>query len=407
MNHRWHQSIREVDPAQWNRLAESAGSTPLLTYEWLLHLEQSGSVAPDTGWHPHHLTLYEKGDLVAAVPMYLRDNSWGEFVFDFAFADVAGQINAPYYPKLVGMSPLTPSTAFAFAVEPGFEDALAPRAMEVIREYCRTNSIPVLQFNYVVPQWRQRLEKLGMVAWEHHGYQWYNENFRSFDDYLARFRKGQRRNIRRERQSVRDQGLATIMVSGETAPEHFFYRMGEYYQRTNEQFGPWAARFLTPRFFTTMPAGVRRHVWFAAAVPETELTRNDTTVPDPVALAMLIRKGDHLLGRYWGARTSMDSVHFELCYYTPMEWAIREGIRTFDPGMGSEHKVRRGFRSIPTVSMHTFFHPAMEAILRSNMGRINKIENERIRMLNEAIPYRKDDGGGGGGGGDTQGDTFP
>jgi uncharacterized protein len=383
-----------VDAIQWNQLAEPAGPTPLLNHEWLLHLENSGSITPENGWIPRHLTAYEDGALVAAVPLYLRAHSWGEFVFDFAFADVAEKIGVPYYPKLVGMSPATPSAAFAFLVQPGREDELTHLLIAEIERYCEAEAVPVLQFNFVLPPWRERLERYGLVPWEHHGYQWYNEDFHTFDDYLGRFRKGQRRNIRRERLSLARQGLRATIVAATEAPDRYLHRMAQYYLETNAQFGPWAARFLTREFFTTMPRDVRRHVWFAAAeeIPASQERDNPREDPpagrDPLALAMLVRKGDHLLGRYWGTRIRADNLHFNLCYYTPMEWAIAEGIGTFDPGMGSEHKVRRGFRSIPTFSMHRFFDPHMDAILRANIGRINAMENQQITILDEAVPFR-------------------
>lgn len=374
-----------IDPAGWNDLAAIAGPTPLLNHEWLLHLETSGSITSEHGWTPQHLTVYDEGRLVAAVPLYLRTHSWGEFIFDFAFAEVAEEIGAPYYPKLVGMSPATPSSAFAFLTEHGREEELAAGIMNEVDRYCEHERIRVLQFNFVLPRWKDRLEQFGLVTWEHHGYQWYNERFQTFDDYLARFRKGQRRNIRRERASLEKQGLQAAVVSGVEAPETFYLRMAQYYQRTNAQFGPWAARFLTRRFFTEMPESARRHIWFAAALPTDETGDTD----DPVALAMLVRKDDHLLGRYWGTRVQAEDLHFNLCYYTPMEWAITEGIRTFDPGMGSEHKVRRGFRSVPTYSLHRFSDPRMDAILRANIGRINTMEKRRIAALDDAVPFKE------------------
>ncbi len=380
MQIQWHHSIADVDPEEWNALAATT-PTPILNHEWLLHLEQSGSICADTGWEPRHLTVRDASGMVAAVPLYRRDQSWGEFVFDFAFADVAEQIQVPYYPKLVGMSPATPSTAFAPLVRPGREEELTAVIMDAVVRRCRDEGISVLQFNYVLPRWRGRLERHGMTAWEHQSFQWSNDDFATFDDYLAQFRKGQRRNIRRERASLEHQGLTTAVVPGDQAPELFYHRMGEYYRRTNRQFGPWGAEFLTSAFFSRMPPEVRRHIWFAAAFTAEE-------PEDPVALALLVRREDHLLGRYWGARETIRDLHFNLCYYLPMEWSIAEGIRLFDPGMGSEHKVRRGFRSVPALSMHRFFDPQMDAILRANMPRINRHEQAQMDMLNQAIPIR-------------------
>ncbi len=387
MEYRWHSSMATIARDRWNDLAEVVGPTPLLHHEWLNHLETSGSITPRNGWVPQHLTVHDGERLVAAVPLYRRDHSLGEFVFDFAFAQVAEEIGATYYPKLVGMSPATPSTAYGFLVEPGREHALLPGIMEEIERYCHREGIGVLQFNFILPRWRKLLEPYRLVAWEHHGYQWYNEDFESFEDYLARFHKGQRRNIRRERASLAKQGLRAVIVPGTEAPDELFHRMARYYLRTNARFGPWAARFLTSRFFSGMPREVRGHVWFAAAIPDASASAQ--TISEPVALAMLLRRGDHLLGRYWGTENYARDLHFNLCYYTPMEWAIAQGIRTFDPGMGSEHKVRRGFRSVPTCSLHRFFDPTMDSILRANIDRINAMEQEQIESLDAAIPFRR------------------
>lgn len=403
MQFRWHTSMGEIDPRQWNQLADHASPTPLLNHEWLLHLEESGSITRETGWHGQHLTAWEGDRLVGALPMYRRDHSWGEFVFDFAFADVARQIGVAYYPKLVGMSPATPSSAYAPLVAhhpsrdpraprdprepPGASREVALALLSEATRWCRQENIPVLQFNFVLQEWEHLFRETGMTAWHHHGYQWINEGYQSFDQYLARFRTGQRRNIRRERASLEAQGLEARMVAATEAPEGYFHRMAQFYEHTNRQFGPWAAQFLTGRFFTEMPSAVRRHVWFAAAVPAH--TERGSATDDPLALAMLVRKGDHLLGRYWGTRIAAPNLHFNLCYYAPMEWAIQEGCRTIDPGMGSEHKVRRGFRSVSTVSMHRFFDPHLEAIFRANIERINRLEEEQIALLDGAVPFRR------------------
>ncbi|MFP4210333.1 MAG: GNAT family N-acetyltransferase [Alkalispirochaeta sp.] len=381
MEIRRHREITSIDPTQWNALAD-ATPTPLLSWEWLAHLESSGSVTPATGWTPSHLTITDAGELLAAVPLYIRDTSWGEFVFDFAFAEVADRLGTGYYPKLVGMSPASPTPAFAFLVRPDREEELIPILFEGIVDLCRREEIPVLQFNFVLPEWVDRFRDLGMGAWKHHGFEWRNEGFRTFDDYLARFRKNQRRNIKRERRSLEEEGIDLAVIDGVDAPEGVYARMAEYYLRTNAQFGPYAARFLSARFFTEMPRAVRRHVRFVAAYGQ------DDPPDDPTALSMLLLRGDRLLGRYWGTREDIRDLHFNACYYAPIEWAISRGIATFDPGMGSPHKVRRGFRSVPNWSVHRFFDPSLQAIFEANIDRINTMEEEQIALLDAAVPYK-------------------
>ena len=369
--------MHDIPTEPWNELAATFDS-PLLNHEWLAHLEASGSMTPAAGWQPIHACLWDDRRLVAAAPLYLRDTSWGEFVFDFAFAELADKIGTPYYPKLVGMSPATPSRAYGFLARDPERDGR--RLFDEIEAFCDRNEIGVLQFNYVAEPWRERFERWGMVAWAHHGYQWYNEDFESFDDYLARFTKNQRRNVRRERRSIADQGLEIRMVAGAEAPDSYFEWMYRFYRNTNDQYGPYAARFLSAAFFCDMPQQVRRHVWFVAALRQAER--------DPVAMAMLVRKEGRVLGRYWGARVYADNLHFNVCYYAPIEWAIAQGVRTFDPGMGSQHKVRRGFRSVANYSVHRFYDRRMDAILRANIDRINSAEGAQIATLDAAVPYK-------------------
>lgn len=374
--------MASIPAREWNRLAATS-PTPLMSHEWLAHLEQSGSIVPEQEWEPRHITVHERDTIVAALPLWRRGGSWGEFVFDYAFANVAEQIGAPYYPKLVGMSPATPSPAYHPLVEAGREAELSAALLTAVEELRADEAIPTVQFNYVLPEWRARFERAGFVAWEHHGYEWRNESFATFDGYLERFRKNQRRNIRRERESMGAQGVRVEIVPGEVASERLWRWMRDFYVATNAQFGPWAARFLTGRFFTEMPSSVRRHALLVVAWDE----GGD---PDPLAMAMLVRGRDRLLGRYWGSRSDRANLHFELCYYAPIEWAIGEGIDLFDPGMGSEHKVRRGFRSVATYSLHRFADRHMDAILRANIDRINAAEEEQIAWLDAAVPYRRD-----------------
>ncbi len=371
----------EFAPDSWDSLVPAIDS-PLVGWEWLNHLETSGSICPETGWHPIHLGAFEGDRLVGAAPAYLHAHSWGEFVFDFAWAEVAQQLGKKYYPKLVGASPATPSTAYSIRLKEGEvsrERWYAAFLEEFIR-FARANEVAVVQFNFIAPQEVEYYRAAGFHIWRHHSFAWHNDGFANFDDYLARFRKGPRRNIRRERRSMDDQGIAVSMVRGDRAPERYWRHMAELYHRTNDQFGPYAARFLTSEFFEEMPPKIRRHLWFSAA------HRNGDN--DPVALALLLRGTDRVYGRYWGAYEEIEHLHFNVCYYTPIEWAITEGIPLFDPGMGSAHKVRRGFGSEPTFSAHYFLDAEMQAILAANIGRINAHEDAQIAELNTAVPYR-------------------
>lgn len=379
----WHQSIDEIEKEAWDRLAEEL-PTPLLEWEWLRSLEESGSVTPRHGWTPSHLTVYREGTLVGGVPLYIRTQSMGEFVFDFALVDVAEQIGVQYYPKLVGMSPATPSTGFRFLMDPEeSREELARNMLEEIFDHARKTGCMAVQFNYVEPDFRDVLKEAGFIEWRHQGFLWENNGFGSFDDYLAAFRKNQRRNIRRERRSMEDQQITVRVIHGEEIPKNYFPKMAEYYHRTNDQFGPWAARFLTSEFFDLLEERFRHRIAMVAAHRSDEPAEED-----PIALAFLLVKDGTMLGRYWGTEEYWDNLHFAVCYYEPIDWAIRNGVGRFDPGMGSAHKIRRGFKAIANYSHHYFLDPRMQGIFQANIDRINSYEEQNIALLNESLPFK-------------------
>ena len=394
--YQWTSSIHDVSAELWNELTSNE-PVPILEHEWLSCLEDSGSVSPQEGWQPRHLLVYLPPDsgadgdsrrLVAAAPLYLRDESMGEFVFDFAWARVASEIGAPYYPKLVGMSPMTPCPAYRILVHPDFEaerDSIQRYALDRIDAFCRAEHIPTAQFNFTHLDFHLAAEAKGFRRWEHQGFVWRNHGYHSFDDYLAGFTKNQRRNIRRERASMDTQGIVIRALTGQDIPEGMFRSMWKYYKATNDQFGPWAARFLTPQFFDLADERARHAVLFFAAYEGQDAADG---ADEPIALSMLVWKDRTMLGRYWGAEGFVKDLHFNLCYYSPIEWAIEHGIEFFDPGMGSAHKLRRGFEAVKNYSVHRFFDPRMDYILENNIERINAYEEEMISQMNSARPVK-------------------
>ena len=378
-----HQSISKIDREEWNRLTVDT-ATPLLDWEWLYCLEASGSVSRETGWLPVHMTVRRDDTLVAAAPLYVRNHSIGEFVFDYMWADVAGRIEYDYYPKLIGMSPATPSTAYRPLVAPEEDrDTIYRLLLDQILRFSEGNTLNTVAFNYVEDDWREHLGANGFSLWKHQSYEWRNPGFADFDDYLAEFTKNQRRNIRRERKAVSNAGIRVEVIPGSEAPASYFPRMYRLYEQTNDQFGPWAAKYLNREFFLLLEQQARHRVVFVAA---TEADAPE--VASPLAMAMLLRKDKTVLGRYWGTDEFVDSLHFDVCYYAPIEWAIENGVEVFDPGMGSHHKVRRGFRAIPNYSAHRFSDPRMQAIFEANLPKFNEMESDNIEALNEARPVK-------------------
>jgi len=378
---KWLEHLSEVDREVWDALALRL-ETPFLEWDWLQLMEESGSTDPEAGWIPRHLTVWSGRELLAAAPLYVKTHSAGEFVFDHAWADVAGRLNRPYYPKLVGMSPFTPMIGYRFLMAPGQDEAeLTARMLQEIERFCRNYGLSGSSFHFADPQWAETFAGRGFCPWAHQSFVWENEGFTGFEDYLSRFNANQRRNIRRERRRLAERGVRVDMISGDDLPGELYGRMHLFYSRTNDQFGPWGCKYLTRSFFSLLPERFRQRLVFAVA---TDGTRRGP----PVGMALLVTKGENLYGRYWGCARDVEFLHFESCYYRPIEWAVASGIRRFDPGMGGGHKLRRGFKAVPNFSLHRFMDPVLRQIMEKHISAINRLEQEEIAALNRHLPLR-------------------
>lgn len=380
----WVNNINEIHQSQWDALAVPL-KTPFLEWAWLSNMETSGSVGAKAGWLPNHLTVWRDRNLIAAAPLYLKGHSYGEFVFDHQWADLAHRLGVQYYPKLLGMSPMTPAEGYRFLIAPGEdEDEITELMVGAIDHFCDRHHISGAHFLYVDPDWQPVLERHGFTKWLHHSYIWQNDGFTTFDDYLAAFNANQRRNIKRERKAVEKAGLQIKTLTGEEIPKSLFPLMYNFYSDTCDKFGWWGSKYLTKRFFEQLHPNYAHRVLFVAAYHE----QNDR---QPIGMSFCLNKGDRLYGRYWGSMQEIDSLHFDACYYTPIEWAIQNKIKMFDPGAGGRHKKRRGFPATPNHSMHRFYNPRLRQILCNHIERINDMEQEEIDAINQDLPFKQQD----------------
>ena len=380
----WINKIADVPQSEWDALALPL-STPFLEYSWLNNLETSGSTTAAAGWLPNHLTVWRERSLIAAAPLYVKGHSYGEFVFDQQWADLAQRIGVQYYPKLLGMSPFTPAEGYRFLIAPGEdEDEITELMVNAIDSFCTRNRISSCHFLYVDPQWRPMLEHHGFTSWLHHSFVWQNLGFQTFDDYLAVFNANQRRNIKRERKAVEKADLRLQTLTGDEIPKSLFPLMYNFYADTCDKFGWWGSKYLTKRFFEQLHAHYRHRVLLVAAYSEQDNRQ-------PVGMSFCLTKGDQLYGRYWGSFQDIECLHFDACYYTPIEWAIAQGIQTFDPGAGGRHKKRRGFPATPNHSLHRFYNPRLTQILRPYISEVNELEQREIEAINAELPFSQRD----------------
>ena len=377
----WITQIAEIPQADWDELAKPL-ATPFLEWEWLNNIETSGSATARTGWQPCHLVVWHDRQLIAAAPLYIKGHSYGEFVFDHQWADLSHRLGIDYYPKLLGMTPFTPAVGYRFLVAPGEnESQITDLMVAAIDNFCDRNGLSGCNFLFVDPEWREMMESRGFAGWLHHGYIWSNRNFSCFDDYLKMFNSNQRKNIKRERKAVAKAGLTLKTYVGQDIPRHLYSEIYRFYSSTCDKFY-WGSKYLTRQFFEQLNPNYSDRVLLVVAYSEKDDHR-------PVGLSFCLRKGDQLYGRYWGCYEEYNALHFEACYYKPIEWAIANGIKTYDPGAGGRHKKRRGFPATANYSLHRFYNPRMARVLHNYIGDINRSSQAEISAINDYLPFNK------------------
>lgn len=372
-----HTSVEELEADSWNALNSASGDCPFLSWEFLALLEDS-SALDESGWRPLYAALYDGSGLVAAAPFYLCAGSAGQFTWDGGMEELARAYGLGWFPKLVGMVPFTPSPVWRVLERrdgPGEAGAL----IEAVEAFARKAGLSGLHLQWLDRGWATRAAAYGgaWIAWRRQAYLWENRGYQNFPAYLSSLTKNMRRNLRREREGLCELGVRTELVRAGAAPS-YWPLMGEYYARTNDKFGPWAARFLPARFFTLAPRYLASRALFSAAfVPGAE---------GPIALALLFEGGSRLWGRYWGSAADIPGLHFQCCYYAPIEYAIGAGHSSFDPGMGGDHKARRGFRATMATSLHRVFDRRLARGFERAVADASAAEEAYAEELNRELP---------------------
>lgn len=341
-------SYRDVPAAEWDAVAGRC--SPCLEHTFLWGLEYTGCAVPETGWTPRPVLVYDDaGLLVGAAPAWLKAHSMGEFVYDHAWADAARQNRLPYYPKVVVAAPFTPVTGDRLCVRPGADQAAVRRALiSGLNELGRDGHGLHLLFNPA--EETEALVAHGAVRRAQWQYWWYNQGYADFEGFLQRFRSKDRNKLRRERRDG-----AALTYRAEIGPSAAKLRqLHGFYRRTCSQFGPWGRVYLSEDAFLWLGEhwGDRLHA----------VTAHDGG--EVVAGALNWFRDDRLYGRYWGTKDTRPFLHFEVCYYQTIEWAIANEVRVFEPGHGGEHKERRGFEPTITWSSHWLSHPGFHDAVR-------------------------------------------
>lgn len=366
---RIHESIRGVDEATWDSL-DGVKGTPFLSWAWLSVLEQTGCVGAEKGWIPRHITLWDGPKLVGAAPAYLKDNSEGEFVFDYAWAAAAERAMIPYYPKLVVAVPFTPATAPRLLVaDAGSRAALVPAFAEGLRAIVKKAKISSAHVLFPTEAEADALEAAGMARRLGVQFHWTNEGYATFDDFLSRFSSKRRTQIRRERREMDKLGVTITTARGRAITPEIVDAMYGFYTATVDKFY-WGRRYLNRAFFeevtARMPDGI-----------EVVVARQGAG--RIIAGAFNLAGDTALFGRYWGASVDLPFLHFNVCYYHSIDECITRKIARFEAGAGGSHKMARGFEPSLTQSAHHIADPRLDAGVRSFLARERRVIEEQAR----------------------------
>jgi uncharacterized protein len=349
--------LADVAAEAWNALVGDGSA--FLEWDWLASLEESGCVGERTGWLPQHLTLWEGGELVGACPLYVKSHSMGEFVFDHGWADAAAGAGIDYYPKLLVGVPFTPATGTRFLARGGSQRPALIRTLgEALKEICRQGGFSSAHVNFCLPDEVEALAGIGFARRTGYQYQWRNPGGRSFEDYLAALRSKRRNQVRRERREIEAQGIDIEVLAGDGIPDDLFPTLFRLYTTTIDKLY-WGRQYLNRALFELL-----RRRWKSRLCVVLARRRGEV-----VAGTLNVRKGEVLYGRYWGAFEEIRFLHFNVCYYAPIEYCLEQEIARFEPGAGGEFKHMRGFDAAPTESMHYLADPRLASAVAAYLAR--------------------------------------
>lgn len=387
----WHTDLDEIPADQWDALAHAAdGGSPFLRHAFFKAMVDSGSACPDTGWHPVFLTLQdEQGQVLAGCPLFAKDHSYGEYVFDWAWADAHDRALAAqgqhYYPKLLSAVPFSPIPGQRLLVRSDLpapvQDALRLQALAAMQALCEAQGWSSAHALFVSEHEAALAQRQGWLL--RHGVQFHWENraalpYADFEDFLASLQRDKRKKIQQERRKVREAGVTFEVRRGPELSESdwdFFYRC---YAQTYLEHG--RQPYLSRDFWARV----------GQALPDCWVLFTALQGGEPIACALLAVDPDHgvAYGRYWGAVANVSCLHFEACYYQPLAWCIEQGLNRFEGGAQGEHKLARGLLPVTTYSVHWMAHEGLRQAVGRFLDRETQGLGHYVNELDERAPFK-------------------
>jgi uncharacterized protein len=374
-------TLAGIDPAGWNAVANPPGVPydPFLSWEFLEAMESSGAATPRTGWRGAHILVRDTNErLRAAMPMWFKYHSRGEFVFDQSWAEAWQRAGGEYYPKLLCAVPFTPVTGRRRLVAPGpdaelYRAALLDGALQLAEQ----TGVSSLHINFIEDDEAPLFEKAGFLSRTDQQFHWRNDGYGSFDDFLASLSSEKRKNLRKERAKAQA-GLTFQHVRGDEITEDHLDIFFEFYMDTGNR--KWGSPYLTRKTFSILRERMANDILFIFACEGDEI----------IAGAMNLVGSDTLYGRYWGTLDQRPMLHFETCYYQAIDYAIAHGLKTVEAGAQGGHKLARGYAPVLTRSAHWIAHPGFRDAVAEYLERERAAVDEDMNYLRDRTPFKKE-----------------
>jgi len=375
MRSRVHCDIDALDRGEWNALAGT--HIPFLRHEFFAALEHTGCVGARSGWEPRYFTLKDARGLAAALPAFVKTHSYGEFVFDFAWAQAYNRAGGQYYPKLTIAIPFTPATGPRLLLRADAAAGCAARLLADVEAYALDESLSSVHALFLDEAAKSACESAGWLLRRDCQFHWTNRGYTNFDGYLESFTAEKRKKARRERRRVAESGIHFETRYGDELDKRLLDRVYALHRDTFRRHGH--EPYLTRAFFGEVARTLGRELMVKVAMYGGE----------PVAAAVFFWCQEALYGRYWGAAAEYHSLHFETCYHQGIEFCIEHGITRFEPGTQGEHKVSRGFEPALTWSAHFIRDARLRAAIAEYLEREGASVDEYAEEVQAHVPYRE------------------
>ena len=369
-----HDRIADISADDWNLLC--GDRYPFLRHEFLCLAEETHCVGPESGWLPRHLTIGDPGNLRAAMPLYEKNHSWGEFVFDWAWANAYNQAGLDYYPKLVSAIPFTPAPCHKLLLAARDDEEAAKALLQAAVKLAVDTECSSFHLLFPAPEEVPLLESAGLLVRKDCQFHWHNRGYQDFDDFLATFTAAKRKKAKRDRRRVREHGIRFRRIRGGDMTTADWSTVYGLLSRTFMQRG--SLPYFNEAFFVAL----------GSALPDAVLVILAEKDEQTVATAVFFESDTVLYGRYWGSDGHYDALHFETCYYQGIEYCIDAGKQVFEPGTQGEHKISRGFAPETTWSAHWLAHPEFANAVSRYLDEEARHVDRYMDAIESRTPYK-------------------